>query len=425
MKPKGSLEPLSPRYSAATPSRPGQPDIKLRKDDKQRSWTPDRELYSFFVIRPSYDPEATEERDDKSVQFMFVGRPDIDEGDTQGRHIHAYALYKEAIYSVLEERDILEVPEALHKFLKHHKHYYNTEDARKRSYDERVSWFIHQTIDDDSMSPHAYRSGIAETTTREQRAQAEQLDKDMFAYFEERCRGILSARGVADIDMEALFQLEGLTVDEQKAVSIYTSFCERQNYLTARDIRANMKDAEYIKICSRTNELVSEAIEIVNAMPGITFQYGSSKGSGEKDGMRWLREENAKPAAEQNHQMIALNMRRLIDFPVGFFGEKADYDLKEVLANHVALVHTAFPNIQINEAVLTEFVRAFKEHEPFVKTEADGSKTTTTWDDHKEPLQLLEDLMKGVLFVSTPNSSTSTPKGAALAGPTSVKGAKK
>lgn len=130
MKPS-SDRPSSPKYSVSTPSRIGQPNIKISKKDKQRTFSADKELYSFFVINPSYDSGSTEQRDDKSVQFMFVGRPDIEEGDVQGRHIHAFALFKEAIYSTLENIDILDVPNALHRFLEHHKHCYATTDKKK------------------------------------------------------------------------------------------------------------------------------------------------------------------------------------------------------------------------------------------------------------------------------------------------------
>lgn len=411
MKPQSS-----PKYTAAVPARPGQPDIKISKKDTRRSFKPTSELHSFFTVEPLLDPE---ERVDRSVRFMFVGRPDIDEGDTQGRHIHAYALYREAMYSVLEKKAILEIPRALHEFMEQHKHYYNATDDKKRQYDERVTGFIFQITDEES-STYDKTIGTRERTTQDQRAQAERLDKDMFSYFEERCREILKTRGILDIDIRELSKLRDLSADEEKVVSLYSSFCYRQNYLTANDIRANMKDAEYLVICSMTNELISEAIEIINAMPGITFQYEQSQGSGEKDGLRWLREENAKPVVSQDPKAIALNMRRLIDFPVGFFGleEGANegYDLKEVLANHIELVHAAFPNVQINEKVLEAFVAYFADHDPFID-EKDGKEDRITWDNIIEVEQLYKELVDNILpRILTPNhTALSAAKGAGLA----------
>lgn len=380
MKPS-SDRPSSPKYSVSNPSRIGQPNIKISKKDKQRTFSADKELYSFYVINPSYDLGSTEQRDDKSVQFMFVGRPDIEEGDVQGRHIHAFALFKEAIYSTLENIDILDVPNALHRFLEHHKHCYATTDEKKDAYDKRVSGFIYQTIDDDSCSSRACTRGVVENTNQSQRIHAETLDERMFSYFDKRYNDILSSRGISyrviDLDFlcdscqphlssqdqEIVRKMSDLTLDEREVVSIYNSFIERRNFLSAQDIRSNMKDAEYISICSRMNRMVSEAIEIVNGMPGVTFHHGKSKGSGEKNAMRRLREQNALPGEKQDLSVIAPNMAKLIDFPVAYFHDKENYSLKEVLENHIELVKTAFPGIAVDDKVIRDFLDEFNKRD--------------------------------------------------------------
>lgn len=419
----------SPKYSVATPSRLGHPDIKISKKDSKRTWSVDKELYSFFVIDPSYNPESTEERDDKSVKFMFVGRPNIEEGNVQGRHIHAYALYKEAIYSTLENIDILDVPSVLRQFLEKHKHCYATTAEKRSAYDERVSGFIYQTVDDDSYSFSAYRAGVVENRKQSQRIHAEALDERMFSYFDKRYNDILNSRGIGlrviDLDslldscqphlspedQEVIRKMPDLTPDEREVVSIYNSFIERQNYLSAKDIRSNMKDAEYISICSRMNRMVSEAIQIVNGMPGVAFHDDKSKGSGEKDAMRRLREQNALPKQKQDSKFIALNMAKLIDFPVEYFHYKENYSLREVLENHIDLVKTAFPEVVVDDKVIKDFVEEFNKKDPIeIRDESTDELLYKHWDLFTN----LDELSSDILY-SSPKTSPSAVKAVKVA----------
>ncbi len=404
--------PSSPKYSVSTPSRLGHPDVKISKKDKKNSLSADKELYSFFVINPSYDPSAEEEIDDKSVQFMFVGRPKIDAGAVQGRHIHAYALYKEAIYSALEDIDILKVPEVLHKFLEQHAHFYNASEAKIKAYEERVTGFNYQTIDDDSASASADAPGFSETTTQQQRKDAEALDERMFAYFDKKYHEIFSSRSISEEE-----EVGDLTPDEEEIISIYTSFVERQSYLCSKDIRSNMKDAEYISICSRMNMMVSEAIEIINGMPGIAFHHGSSKGSGEKDAMRRLREQNELEEEYQDLEVIALNMARLIDFPVEYFHNKEDYSLKEVLDNHISLIEAAFPRISINHELIEEFIREFNKRDPMeVLDEETDEIDKIEWSD----CTVLDVVLDEILY-DEPGTSPSASKVVKMASASAVK----
>lgn len=398
MKPS-SDRPSSPKYLVSTPSRLGHPNIKINKKDVNRALSPDKELYSFFVIDPSYNTESTEERDDKSVKFMFVGRPNIEEGNVQGRHIHAYALCKEAIYSTLENIDILDVPSVLHQFLKEHKHCYGAIPEKRSAYDERVSGFIYQTLDDDSCSASSYRAGVVENIKQSQRIHAEELDERMFSYFDKRYNDILVSKDIScSEEQEVVRKMSDLTPDEREVVSIYKSFIERRNYLSAKDIRSKMKDSEYISICSRMNRMVSEAIQIFNGMPGVSFKDGRSIGSGEKDAMRKLREQNALPKEEQDSEAIALNMLSLIDFPTEHFHDKKDYSLREVLENHIDLVKTAFPEVAVDVKVIKAFVEGFYEKDPI-------------WNSLTKMDELLSDIL-----CSSPKTSPSPHEAAKIDG---------